>query len=113
MTKVSTKKRGIFFSLDALIALFIIFFVLLFFFFSGEKLRLETEVQEDVLNVLSNFKVGDIDNAYVLSLIQDGTITDLDKSLLQQIGEFYLTDVSQARAFANAVFSEIDTTSNF
>jgi hypothetical protein len=105
-------RRGIFFSGDALIAMFLIFIVLIVAFPEKEDGSYETEVHQDILNTLSLLKVGDVNDAYVQSLIASGEITNLDKSLLEQIGEFYVTDIPKARAVADSVLSNLNFSEN-
>jgi len=110
--KMLKKKRGLFFSADALIALFIIFSVLLIAYSLTRMVRNETEVHSDIIDSLSNVKVGESGNLYVKSLISQGKIVNLNNSLLEQIGEFYVTDIDGARDLAEAVLEELDFTNN-
>ncbi|MBI5803864.1 VWA domain-containing protein [Candidatus Pacearchaeota archaeon] len=107
------KKRGAFFSTDALVALIIIFSVVLIAYPIKKEAVSETEIHYDLLNTLSSLKVGESQIPYVQNLIADGTIVNLNNSLLEQAGEFYSTDTAQARDFLNSVVSEIDTNRNF
>ena len=106
------KKKGVFFSADAMAALLIIMIVLLVAFPLVTRVSPESEVQADVLNSLSNLQVGKVDSAYVQSLISSGVINETNKSLLQQIGEFAVFDVSRARLLAEDVLSDLDTNQN-
>lgn len=108
-----TNKRAVFFSADALIALLIIFFVLLIAFLSREETRHESDLPQDVLDVLSDLQVGEADSVYVQNLIALGEITNLNNSLLEQIGEFYVYDIDKARALAEDILSDIDVNENF
>src|SRR3990167_9519593 len=102
------QKRGVFFSGDALVALLIIFFVLLVVYPVKENVRVVSEVHQDILNSLSVLKVGEVNDSYVASLISGGQITDLNKSLLEQIGEFSVTDPAMARNLAESVLSDLN-----
>jgi len=106
------RKRGVFFSGDALFAMIILFFVLLIIVVDRDVVTHETEVHQDILNSLSTLKVRDINNFYVESLISSGAIDDLDNSLLEQIGEFSVTDVDLARNLAAAVLVDLDLSEN-
>ncbi|MBX4196283.1 hypothetical protein KW805_01720 [Candidatus Pacearchaeota archaeon] len=106
------KKRGIFFSVDALIAVSIVLLVIAIAYPIIHYQKPKTEVHYDIITTLSALKVGEIDNLYVQSLIANGTITDMNKSLLEQIGEFYATDINQARALGDSVLSTLDTKYN-
>ena len=95
---LTDKKFGIkalFFTTDALIASFLIVAVILAAgsFYLHEKEKSDVSyVAQDISNVLTRIKVGDIDNPYVLQLIAKGNITRLNNSLLEQIGGFYAED---------------------
>ena len=106
------KKRGMFFSLDALIALSVIILVLLIAIPTVRHSKLSTEIHRDMIKSFSTIKIGELNNSYVLGLIASGEISDLNKSVLEQIGEFYVLDVSKARDLANSILSEINITTN-
>lgn len=107
------KKRGYFYSIDALIALMIILAVLIFFKPIPEQNIELKKVQEDVLKVLSNVKVGEVDNAYVKDLISKGEIDDKNKTILEQIGEFrVLGKEENAFNLTREMFNELKITEN-
>ncbi|MEM0465880.1 MAG: VWA domain-containing protein [Candidatus Pacearchaeota archaeon] len=105
-------KRGVYFSTDALIALIIILVSLLIAYPIILSSYKESEIQSDIIKILSNLKTGEIDNYYIKELISSGQITDLNKSLLEQIGEFYVKNITIARNLANSVLSELDISDN-
>jgi len=105
-------KRGAFFSTDALIALIIILSVLLVSFPVSNYVKPKVDIHSDILYSLSTLKVGEVDNAYVRSLIASGQVRDENKNLLEQIGEFYVRNLTLAREVANEVLGELDTKEN-
>ena len=105
-------KKAIFFSGDALIALMIIMLVLIIAVPRTYNPSTRTSIHSDTMKVLSNLKVGEIDNTQIKALIASGDIEDLNKSILEQIGEFYVTDKNFARATANEILSYLDTDRN-
>ncbi len=105
-------RKAVFFSLDALIALSIILLIILIAYPIIKITRQETEVHYDVIKTLSSLKIGEIDNAYVKSLILAGEINNTNRSLLEQIGEFYVTDINKAKDLANAVLGGLNTSRN-
>ncbi len=105
-------KRGVFFSGDALMALVIILIVLLLSFPQTTRVKQDSDVNSDILSSLSTLKVYEVDNAYVQSLILTGVINNTNKSLLEQIGEFYVLNVTQAKALAGNVLSDLETNEN-
>ena len=89
------KKRGFFFVLDAVLGLFVIaigVFLITSSYVNVPQLTQVGLLSDDLLNFLSNTKIKDLNNQYTGiggQLWKQGTITDADNSLLQQIGEFY------------------------
>ena len=89
------KKRGYFFVLDAVLALTVL--VIGVFLITSSYVNVPQPAQvsllsDDLLNFFSNRKIMDLNNPYAGiggTLWNQGTITDADNSLLQQIGEFY------------------------
>ncbi len=88
-------KRGYFFTLDAFVAMGIIvvgLFVVLASYSYSPVSEQQEALGSDMLLTLSNTKVDDLNNNYVRSLIINGTITNKDNSVLQQLGEFYINN---------------------
>lgn len=112
MKNLKIKKRGIFFSTDALIAVAIIVSIILIAFPALKLTKRETQIHYDVIKTLSSLKVADANNAYVQSLISAGIINNTNNSILEQIGEFYVTNPSQAQALAEAILQDIETNQN-
>ncbi|MFH0978934.1 MAG: vWA domain-containing protein [Candidatus Woesearchaeota archaeon] len=84
--------KGLFFTMDALISAFLIVGALLAAssFYIHEVQKGDTSfVAQDAVNMLSRLKVGETDNPYVQSLILQHNITDLNNSVLEQIGVFW------------------------
>lgn len=106
------KKKGIFFSLDALIALLIILLVILIAVPAINQNKVESKIDEDILNSLSSINAQEFDNAYIQSLISSNVITEPNKSILEQIGQFYVTDETIAKNIADEFLSTIKTKEN-
>jgi len=106
------KKRGFFFSTDALIALIIIFLSLLVVYPIIKYSKYETDITQDISEVLSNLKISEIENSYVKNLINNKVITHLNNTILEQIGEFYVTNKTLARQLSNSILSELNTKDN-
>ena len=77
------KKRGIFFSTDAFVALSIIFLTVIIAFPISKEIKRESYLQYDLIQTLDSLKVGE------LAGTPSHLITDPNQSLLEQIGEFY------------------------
>jgi hypothetical protein len=88
-------KKGYFFIIDSLVAMLILG-VGLTLLLSAHEYRPPIEqpftVSDDVINVLSYNKIEDINNNYAgpnSVLTRNGSITDISKSLIEQMAEFY------------------------
>ena len=92
---MSLKKRGYFFVLDAVLGLIVLVIGVLLItssYVNAPKITQVGFLSDDLLNFLSNTKIGNLNNPYAGiggQLWNQGDITDADNSLLQQIGEFY------------------------
>src|SRR3989344_3483280 len=106
--KIILDKRAYFFTLDAFIALLLILGIVLFVRPSIHSTSPRVDVQDDLLHVLSKLEVGEIDNVYVQSLIASGKITNLDQSVLEQIGEFYAESNPEANLMAQSILDELN-----
>ncbi|MCK5612407.1 VWA domain-containing protein [Candidatus Pacearchaeota archaeon] len=94
--------------MDAFIAFIIIIGVVLFIKPPSVNISQDMVLQDDLLKVLSDLKIGEINNTYIQSLIATNEITDLNQSVLEQIGEFYANSDSRASAITESIFSELD-----
>ena len=108
------KKRGYFFTLDAVLGLTVL--VIGVFLITSYYINVQQPVQvgllaDDLMGFLSNTKIKDLNNAYAGiggQLWTQGTITDADNSLLQQIGEFYKTsNLDIAEKFVQNVSKDV------
>lgn len=105
------KKRGVFFTIDAILAAGILFAVILFvstIYVSEPKKAHVISLSQDMVRVFTNLKVGEVDNDYIKSLIDTGVITRVNNTILEQIGEFWSTDeLDLARSLASNVTSSL------
>ena len=106
------RKKAVFFSADALIALIVIFTVVLAVYPLAKNKREYSDASSDILKVLSSLKMGEIDNSYARDLISQGKIGDLNKSVLEQIGDFYVNDEPEAGTLAQSVLDSLDIDKN-
>ena len=107
------RKKGVFFSMDVLIAVSIIFMSILVVYPVLKHPYHESFVQSDLMVVLSTLKIGEINNSYVNNnLIPNGKINDLNKSLIEQVGEFYVNNITLAKELANEILLSFNTSEN-
>jgi len=88
-------RKGYFFTLDALLALFILFIGLMLMsnvYTNTQPRQQISYFSEDVISLLSDTKVTDLNNTLLAELIANGTISDLENSILEQIGIFWVTN---------------------
>jgi hypothetical protein len=105
-------KRGIFFSIDALIALSIIFIVVLIAYPLVSNVAHESKIHTDLLVTLSTIKISELNNSYAQSLLSEGSVKNPNLTVLEQIGEFYVTNVTKARLLADSVLESIEPKNN-
>jgi len=86
------KKKAYFFTLDAFIATGVIAvgIVLILFTTTNKPYEMQTAfLSQDLIDTISSIKVYQIsDNNYIYELIEEGSITNPENTILDQIGEF-------------------------
>lgn len=105
-------KKAYFFSLDALIALIIIVGIVFSAKPSVEQDKYETYVQQDLVDVLSSISASDLSSTYAQALIANGTITDTNLTILEQIGQLYANSKPEAEYLTSELLSSLDANSN-
>jgi len=104
-------RRGYFFTLDSILALFIIFAGLSIMsgIFANSQSRTQLNYYStDIINMLAELKVGELNNSYLNELIANGNITDNDLTVLEQIGIFWVTNKTDlAIAIAENISSDL------
>ncbi len=100
-------KRAIFFTLDALIAAGILLVGLAII--SSTHINRQPTVHlsylsDDLMGVLSELKIYEMSNSYVDELIANGNITNINNSIIEQIGEFWAENKTEiAENFTKAI----------
>ncbi|MCK4650320.1 VWA domain-containing protein [Candidatus Pacearchaeota archaeon] len=110
MERIKTKAQ--FFTIDALIALTIIIITIIAISPTLKQSRQESTITADILESLDSLKIGEFDNIYTQQLIANGKITDTTKSVLEQIGEFYVTNITIAQNLAEETLSSLSPNEN-
>ena len=110
--KRGRNKKAVFFSLDALIALIIILLTITVVYPIIKYSEKESYVPEDIISSLSVLKIGEMDSDQVIQWKSQGNITDLNKSVLEQIGEFYVSTNPAVRDMARVLAEEVLLTIN-
>ncbi|MBW2972439.1 hypothetical protein KY359_05370 [Candidatus Woesearchaeota archaeon] len=104
---IERRKRALFFTIDALIAALIMIAGLLMMtssYVSEQPKTMINTLSQDLLNILSELQVWEVNNSFIQELYENGSITDLNSTLLEQIGEFWADEnVTLAAAFAENV----------
>ena len=100
-------KKGIFFTIDSIIAAGIIFVVIVYassFYVKEQPSFNLNYLSQDITKTLSTLTVKEIDNEYINERISSGDITNLDNTILEQISEFWADD---QMVFANRTASNV------
>jgi len=105
MGRIKTKAQ--FFTIDALIALAIIILTIIVVAPILEEPKVDFSVSADILQSFSSLKIGEMNNSYAKQLISQGYISDQNKSLLDQIGEFYVMNITMAKQLTEEALSSI------
>ena len=85
-------KKGIYFTLDSIIAANIILIGLILassFYINEEPTTHLNYISGDLIKTLAELKISETSNAFVNELIAEGNITRLNNSIIEQIGEFW------------------------
>ena len=85
-------KKGMFFTIDGILAAGIVFATIISasYFYAEEQPTFHVNyMSQDLIDTLSAANVQKIDNKYINSLISAGTITNLGNTVLDQIVEFW------------------------
>ncbi len=88
-------KKGIFFTIDSLLASGIVILTVLLvstFYINEHKKVNVSYASQDLVRVFSTLKIGEVDNEYVASLISSGEITNVNYTIIEQIGDFWAQD---------------------
>jgi len=108
---MAMRKKGFFFIIDALLATAVLFgglMILSNFYINEQPTVLVNYISEDILKAFSTLRIYELNNTYVNELIANGTIVNLNNSILDQIGEFWAADnIMLANAFAKNISEEL------
>jgi len=88
------RNRGIFFSLDAIIAVILTLSVLIMvsvFYMKEEQTAQPVYFSSDIIQLLSTMKIGNINDPAVKSLINSSNITDMNRTILEQTLRFQVS----------------------
>ncbi|MEA3513879.1 MAG: VWA domain-containing protein, partial [Nanoarchaeota archaeon] len=93
-------KRGVFFTIDAMIAASIIVLGLILassFYISEKKPTSISYLASDMTQVMSSLRISEVNNSYVNQLIADGVIEEksLNNSIAEILGEMWATNSSE------------------
>ena len=94
-------KKGLFFTIDSLLAsgIIIIAILLVSNFYSKETQTVNVNyASQDLVRVFSAMTVGEADNDYVKSLISNGAITNANNTILESIA-YHERNISLKRSF--------------
>ncbi len=92
MKNKNLTKKGIFFTIDALIAAMILISGIILMTSSHITEQPRTVINHlshDLLNLLAELQVWEVNNSFIWSLYENGSITNLNNTIIQQTGEFW------------------------
>ena len=91
-------RLGIYFTMDALFATILIGIGLIVsskYFISEIDQPQVNYYSSDIINVLSNMRITELNDSYILMLINTSEIFNLNNSVIEQIGEFYVLNKTE------------------
>jgi len=113
MKSILKNKSAYYFSLDAFIALVIILGVVLFVKPTINQVSVEEHVHEDLLNVLSSLQMWELNDSAAQAQITDGNVTDLNNTVLEQLGEYYANnDMDSIDDLLDSIMTDLDLNKN-
>ena len=101
-------KKAIFFTMDALLASMLLLsaVLLIYYNYNPEDIDIDQQsfISQDTLTVLSEMKVYELNNSFVAQEIASGNISDINKTVLDQIGEYWaLNRVDKAQTLLQII----------
>lgn len=106
-------RKGVFFSIDALIATGIIIIVLIVSYpLLVSEVERESNIQQDLIESLSSVSIGEVNNTAIQSHIFEGKENDTSLSVLEYIGKLYVENVTLAKEITQDILNDIDPGEN-
>jgi hypothetical protein len=103
-------KKSMFFTVDGLFAgILIVFGLIISFSFFIEEEGSDTNINylsQDIVNSLANIKISEVNDSYIKTLISNGNISNLNNSVIEQIGEFYVLNNSELALNLSRIVTE-------
>ena len=105
-------KQGYFFTLDALIAVGVLIAGMIWILSINTYVPSQSQTAftaEDSISTIANIRLYELNSRYVDKLMDNGTVTRKDNTLLEQVGEFYYkNDIPSASSFVeNVTYGQI------
>ncbi|MFH0874538.1 MAG: vWA domain-containing protein [archaeon] len=103
-------KKSIFFTIDGIFASILLASSLLLVFSyyieSGDTNNAMNYISEDIISCLSSIRVSELNDSYVSYLISNGNITNPNSTIIEQIGEFYVSNKTILASNFTALITE-------
>lgn len=106
------QKKAVFFSIDALISIIIIFITIIIITPLVYYSSYESFLENDIITSFSSLKIGELENDLVKELILQGEIKDLNQSVLEALGEIYVRDTALSKELAQSLLEELTLNEN-
>lgn len=104
-------RKGYYYSLDALVAIVVIFSVLITVKIIVHPPVYESNLQEDLLQALSSLKMNELNNSYAALLLSENKANP-NNTVLEQITELYAKELPEARILASSIFEQLNSSEN-
>ncbi len=105
-------KKGYYFTIDALVALVLVLGIVMVIKPQPPEIVYTSNLQQDILVALSNVEIGVLDDPYAETLRSTGKIKDPDKTVLEQLGEFYSDSDQNYRFLMDSILDNLSLSEN-
>jgi hypothetical protein len=104
-------KKAIFYTMDAFLASMLLLgaVALIYSSYTPENMEVEqqTFISRDILAILSELRMYELNNSFIQQEVANGNLTDLNKTLLDQIGEYWaLNKVDKAQILLQTIIND-------
>jgi len=103
-------KKGLYYTMDSLLAGILLVGTILIISsspFYEQKFEQKSFLSQDILVSMGELKIYELNNSFIANEISNGNITDINKTVLEQIGEYWaLNKTDKATTLLNLIINE-------
>lgn len=107
------RRRGYFFTTDAFIALLVTLAIVFLLSPGVRTVERPSYLEEDILLSLTSLPIKDLESSLASTLIANGTVSDPNMSVLEQVGELYAASSPLSADLLSEAMENISTSLNY